>query len=93
MKPPQHHETRRIHLAWALLIAATLLSWWLAEGPGAQGPGLASAIIVLALSAFKGLVIALDFMELQHAPRLWRRALLAWLGAILLIILSTRVFS
>ncbi|QIL79825.1 cytochrome C oxidase subunit IV family protein [Diaphorobacter sp. HDW4A] len=87
------NETRRIHLAWALLIVATLASWWLAEDPDAHHLGLLATGIVLALSAIKGVVIALDFMELSHAPRLWRRLLLGWLSVILLVILGTRFFS
>ena len=89
----EHNEARRINLAWAILIAATLASWWLAEDPGTHRLGRMAAGIVLALSAVKGLVIALDFMELGHAPKLWRRALLAWLSTILTVIFATRFFS
>ena len=93
MHNTESNEARRINLAWAILIAATLASWWLAEDPGAHRLGRMAAGIVLALSAVKGLVIALDFMELGHAPKLWRRALLAWLCVILAVIFATRFFS
>ena len=93
MHNTESNEARRINLAWAILIAATLASWWLAEDPGAHRLGQMAAGIVLALSAVKGLVIALDFMELGHAPKLWRRALLAWLSTILAVIFATRFFS
>jgi hypothetical protein len=62
------------------LVLATCTTWWLGEG----GLGAASqtiALAVLALAAFKGVLISLDFMELRHAPALWRRAVLGWLGA------------
>ncbi|QNP48812.1 cytochrome C oxidase subunit IV family protein [Diaphorobacter aerolatus] len=87
------NATRRIHLAWAILIITTLSSWWLAEDPAALRLGLVSTGIVLALSALKGVVIALDFMELLQAPRLWRRAVLGWLATVLLIIFLTRFIS
>lgn len=83
---PERRAARRIHVAWLTLLIATLLSWWLAEGHHPDGIGLAATCVVMALSGIKGLIIALDFMELRHAPRLWRNGLLCWLAVILLVI-------
>ncbi|MBF5006938.1 cytochrome C oxidase subunit IV family protein [Diaphorobacter caeni] len=93
MNPAHRNATRRIHVVWALLVIATLASWWLAEDPDAPHLGLLATGVVLALSGIKGVMIALDFMELSHAPRLWRRLLLGWLAAVLLVVLGTRFFS
>lgn len=83
----------RADFIFALLALATLASWWLGEGAatGGQHLGTAATLAVLALSAFKGALIALDYMELRTAPALWRRAVLGWLGVVLgLIALFTR---
>ncbi|WP_310565949.1 cytochrome C oxidase subunit IV family protein [Hydrogenophaga sp.] len=73
---------------FALLALATLASWWLGEGAavGGQHLGTAATLAVLALAAFKGALIALDYMELRHAPALWRRAVMGWLAVVLGVI-------
>lgn len=77
--------TNRIITIWALLLLATILTWWLGEGGMQLGRSeIVIAAIVLGLSAFKGVLIALDFMELRHAPPLWRHAVLGWLAAVCL---------
>ena len=77
---------------FALLALATLASWWLGEGAAASGQhlGTVATLAVLALSAVKGTLIALDYMELRQAPALWRRAVMAWLVVVLGLIV---VFS
>ena len=42
--------------------------------------------LIFALAALKGSWVTLDFMELRHAPRLWRWLVLGWLGAVLSLI-------
>lgn len=75
----------RADLIFALLAFATLASWWLGEGAAvsAQHLGTVATLSVLALSAFKGALIALDYMELRSAPALWRRAVMGWLVVVL----------
>ena len=70
---------------FALLALATLASWWLGEGAAGSGQhlGTVATLAVLALAAVKGALIALDYMELRHAPALWRRAVLGWRGVVL----------
>ena len=81
----------RINIITLLLVAATALSWWLGEDAVVSGRhlGTAAVLVVLALSTFKGALIALEFMELRMAPGLWRRLVMGWmlvvLGAITLI--------
>ena len=75
----------RTDAVFALLALATLASWWLGEGATVRGQrlGTVATLAVLALSAVKGTLIALDYMELRHAPALWRRVVMGWLGVVL----------
>jgi len=49
--------------------------------------------VMLALAFLKGLWIALDFMELRHAPPLWRRLVVGWLAVVVLLILLAWVVT
>jgi hypothetical protein len=61
---------------WLLLVIATGMTF----AAGEFGtPGRALILGVLALALFKGRLVILDFMELRHAPALWRRSVLCWL--------------
>lgn len=73
---------------FVLLALATLASWWLGEGAAVSGVhlGTTATLAVLALSAVKGALIALDYMELRHAPALWRRVVMGWLVVVLGVI-------
>lgn len=75
----------RTDTVFALLVMATAVSWWLGEGAATRGQHLrtAATLAVLALSAFKGALIALDYMELRTAPALWRRVVMGWLVVVL----------
>jgi len=81
----------RIDWIWLALLAATATTWWLGEHPGAT-PGTPMACVVLALAAGKGVLIVRDYMELRHAPALWQRLLLGWLGLTTLILLVATVW-
>ncbi len=73
---------------FARLALATLASWWLGEGAAVSGQhlGTVATLAVLALAAVKGVLIALDYMELRHAPALWRRVVMGWLVVVLGVI-------
>ncbi|MGS5086185.1 cytochrome C oxidase subunit IV family protein [Hydrogenophaga sp. A37] len=79
----------RADTVFALLAIATLVSWWLGEGAALSGQhlGTAATLTVLALAAFKGALIALDYMELRTAPALWRRAVVGWLVVVIGLVL------
>lgn len=87
---------RRIHLLWAVLAAATLLSYALGEastGQHAEGrTGMAwpMAAAVYALAVTKGWLVIDQFMGLRHAPRLWRGVMLGWLLAVTATLLVLR---
>lgn len=86
------HPHRRTNAIWLALLAATALTTWLGERAGAQGLGTGAAVVVMALSAGKGCLIVLDYMELRHAPALWRRLLLGWLAAVVLLVLAATLW-
>lgn len=75
-------KLHRIDLIALLLALATGATWWLGEG-GHLDVQRGVVLTVLALAAFKILLIALDYMELWHAPALWRRLVLGWLVVVI----------
>ena len=75
-----------VNRIWGLLLLATAVTWWLGES-GQVGRGtMAPVLVIFALSAFKGLWVIGEFMDLRHAPALWRRLLVGWLMVILSLI-------
>ena len=68
--------------AWLALLIATAVTWWL----GDSGAGGRAVAIVLGLAWIKGLLVIYEFMELRHAPRLWKRLLIGWLSVVVALI-------
>lgn len=62
-------------LTWLGLIGLTLMGWWLGHSSSAAWVGLA----VLLLTVIKGQWLIDQFMELRHAPVLFRALLSSWL--------------
>lgn len=54
----------RAMVTWLILVAATVVSPFIS----AEGGGRLAAVAVLAVATIKIRLIALDFMELRHAP-------------------------
>ena len=69
------------------MLAATAVTWALGRGGWVARAQLAGMAVVFALAWLKGLVVILEFMELRHAPALWRRALIVALTLVVLLIL------
>jgi Prokaryotic Cytochrome C oxidase subunit IV len=67
---------RPVHV-WLLLIAATLLSFWLPEGQGSAK--IATSAIIL-IAGFKINLVIGHFMELDWQPRPFRLILSGWLA-------------
>ncbi|MGD8216920.1 cytochrome C oxidase subunit IV family protein [Pseudomonas thivervalensis] len=73
-----------------VLIACWILLAVLSTGAVALGQVAASGLVslaILAVAVTKAWLIADGFMELRHAPRLWRRLVLSW-AAVLAIAIS-----
>jgi caa(3)-type oxidase subunit IV len=64
---------------WVALVIATAMTFAAGEF-GSPGRLLIASVLLLAV--FKGALVILDFMELRHAPALWRRAVVGWLFAV-----------
>ncbi|MFN4340512.1 MAG: cytochrome C oxidase subunit IV family protein [Azonexus sp.] len=64
------------HRAWLVLMAATVITWYLGEAGAA---GTVSIVAMLLIAFIKGRLVILDFMELREAPRMWRLLLEGWL--------------
>jgi|JI8StandDraft_1071087.scaffolds.fasta_scaffold248685_2 hypothetical protein len=76
----------RLDLVWLGLLAATGVTWFAGESGALAGGALAPVLLIFGLALAKGVAIALDFMELRAAPPLWRRLVLGWLVAVLVLI-------
>lgn len=65
----------RVTAVWALLIAATMLSWELGHGVGFDDAGAA----ILVVTFIKVRFVALEFMEIRVAPRWLRTIAETWI--------------
>ena len=82
MKP-----THWLNLVWLLLLAATGFTAWLGSSGALRQPSLPLMALMFGLAWFKGLGVVLAFMELGHAPPLWRRLLMGTLAVVVGLIL------
>lgn len=76
---------RRDIVIWALLVAFTLISWWLGHGPEQLGASLLTALILL-VAIIKARLVILNFMELRTAPLALRLVLEAWCAGVYLML-------
>jgi hypothetical protein len=85
------HAGRPVTIVWAVLTAATLVSFWLGEGHGATKT---AAVLVIVTGFMKVALIGEHFMELRTAPPQLRCSFLGWcvvVPAVLLGIYLIRV--
>ena len=80
-------KPKLLDLIWLLLLAATAFTWWLGHSGALATPRLPIVALVFGLAWLKGVAVILEFMELRHAPPLWRRALTGGLTVIVGLIL------
>lgn len=66
---------------WALLIAMTLVTWWMGTDHGVEDVQVASVLILL-LAFFKVRFVGLYFMELREAPVPLRAIFETWCVAV-----------
>ncbi len=62
--------------AWLILLLATATTFGISDS---RSIGLYAGIAPLVIAYIKGRLVVLDFMELRHAPSLWRGLFEAWL--------------
>jgi len=66
---------------WGLLIAMTLVSWWMGTDHGVHDVQVASVLILL-VAFFKVRFVGLYFMELRDAPLPLRGLFEGWCAAV-----------
>jgi caa(3)-type oxidase subunit IV len=66
-----------VTLVWALLMAATALSMWVAIEHGIVSRAAATTV-VMSIALVKAWLVGMYFMELRHAPWPLRAAFHAW---------------
>lgn len=69
--------------AWLMLLALTAATYAIGESGLTAGGSMVFTLALFALTFVKGLVVILDFLELRHAPALWRWVVLVWLAVVL----------
>ena len=72
---------------WLLLLAATGITYWLSESGQLGHASMVPVFLIFGFAFFKGVGVILDFMDLRHAPTLWRNLLLGWLVFVIGMIL------
>ncbi len=65
-----------LHRTLLVLLAATIAAFWM-RSDGLVGLSVGAS--TLAIAYLKGRLVVLDFMEIRHAPLLWRGLLEGWL--------------
>lgn len=71
-----HWLTDRTYRTWLLLVLLTVAAFGISDHTEwARYAGVAT----IAIAYLKGRWVVLDFMELRHAPALWRSLMEAWL--------------
>lgn len=69
---------RHLNRIWVFMVIATLITFTLGES-GLTRMGSAWTVSLMFLLAYaKGIIVILDFMELRHAPTMWRVVLVGW---------------
>ena len=64
-----------LHRTWLLLVTATAIAFLLRED---NVIGDIAAAVTIVIAWLKGRLVILDFMELRHAPPLYRRIFEGW---------------
>lgn len=79
-------NARRLDIAFAFLVAATGITWFVGES-GRAGP--AAVALILGLAFAKGWLVIREFMLLRHAAAVWNLIVGGWLALVLAIIATT----
>lgn len=75
------------NILWLLLLVATGVTYWLGESGALGLASMAPVLLIFGFALAKGMGVILDFMDLRHAPALWRNLLTGWLVLVIGMIL------
>jgi cytochrome c oxidase subunit 4 len=76
-------------IVWALLTAATVVSWLTARGGGAAHHINATVtVVILMIAALKAHLVIWHFMEVRHAPAWLKATTIAWVVALFALLLG-----
>lgn len=78
---------RRCDWVFVLLLLATAVTVSLGERGALEGGRWKFVLLVFGLAAVKAAAVVWEYMEIAHAPALWKRLLLGWLATVTLGIL------
>jgi hypothetical protein len=81
-----------VNRIYVFLLVATAVTFGLGES-GSAGSAWLPVVVMFVLAAAKAFWVIFDFMEIRHAPNLWKRLLLGWLGLVVGGILLAYAFS
>lgn len=73
-----------LNLVWVVLMAATVVTWFIGE---IHAAGPRAVALILGIAGIKGWLVIYDFMALRRVKFLWRGVVLGWLLIVLAIIL------
>lgn len=79
--------TRHINRIWLYMVAATLITFGIGESGLTRVSSTWTIGLMFTLAYTKGVLVILDFMELRHAPAMWRALLLGWASVTVFAIL------
>ncbi|MGA5464851.1 cytochrome C oxidase subunit IV family protein [Mycobacterium sp. NPDC050041] len=85
---------RAVTVAWVVLSAITVASWWLAPAHGDHDAvaSIPITLAVIALGVIKGRLIIRYFMEVRTAPRWLRWATDGWLAVLWAAVLAIYLY-
>lgn len=86
-----HQRSRRLLLAWGLLVGLTLVSLVAVLGFGHSEAGLAAVVVALGASFFKARAVLDHFLDLRQAGGGWRGFFYGSLILILVVLLTTYI--
>ena len=69
---------RHLNRIWVFMVIATLITFTLGESGLTQMGNAWTEGEMFLLAYAKGVMVILDFMELKHAPTIWRIVLMGW---------------
>jgi cytochrome c oxidase subunit 4 len=84
------HNVNRIYI---FLLLATAVTFWLGESGVAGSTRWTPVLVMFTLATAKAYAVIADFMEIRHAPALWKRLLFGWLALVVSGILLAYAFS